>query len=167
TSQSVTLTVGSYSTRFDVTTAVADRVPTPFSFDPISGVLVNTAVTSSTRTVNGINAPTPISIEGGEYSISGAAFTSAPGTVLNGQGIRVRVISSSAFVSTKRAVVTIGGVSGNFDVTTVAEDPVPDAFAFTEATNVTLDTWVSSSSAGIWGINTAAPVSVENGEYSI
>ena len=165
--QSVNLMVGSYTTRFDVTTVAADRIPNAFAFAPISGVLLNSQVVSATLTIGGINAATPITIEGGEYSVSGGAFTSAPGTVLDGQGVRVRVTSNSGFLSTKRAVVTIGGVSANFDVTTVAEDPVPDVFAFAEATNAAVDTLVVSSSAGIWGINTAAPVSVENGEYSI
>ena len=48
----------------------SDETPDPFTFADQTDVTVNTTVMSNTITVSGINAPTPISITGGEYAIS-------------------------------------------------------------------------------------------------
>ncbi len=44
---------------------------------------------------------------------------------------------------------------------------MPDVFNFTEQANVTPNTVVTSNSITVSGINTAAQISVMNGEYSI
>jgi hypothetical protein len=79
-------------------------------------------VTSNTITVAGINTAAAVSITGGEYSVNSGAWTPAAGTVENGDAVQVRLTSST---------LTIGGVSGAFDVTTEAADTTPDAFSFT------------------------------------
>ena len=50
-----------------------DMTPDPFTFMAQAGVAVNTLVTSNSVTVTGINAPSPVSITGGQYSVNGGA----------------------------------------------------------------------------------------------
>ena len=47
------------------------------------------------------------------------------------------------------------------------EDPTPDAFTFTDRTNVALNTEFKSNAITVSGINTASPISVTGGTYSI
>ena len=118
-----TLTIGGVSADFVVTTAAADTVPDPFAFAPQSGVAPNTLVTSDAVTVSGIDSPSPISIAGGAYSINGAAYTSAPGSVRNGDMVSIQLTSAASFATHTQATVTIGGVSSTFDVITRGAPP--------------------------------------------
>lgn len=123
TTTTATLTIGGVSADFVVTTAAADTVPDPFAFAAQSGVAPSTLVSSSAVTVSGIDSPSPISIAGGTYSINDAAYTSAPGTVRNGETVRVQLMSASGFATHVQATLTIGGVSGTFDVITRGAPP--------------------------------------------
>ena len=58
-------------------------------------------------------------------------------------------------------------VTQSFNVTAVAPDTTPDAFAFAPQANVALSSTTTSAPAQILGINTAAAVSVSGGSYSI
>ena len=97
-----------------------DTAPDAFAFTAQTGVAPGAPVTSDSITVAGINAPAPIGVVGGEYSIGGGAFTSAAGTISNGQTVRVRLTSAATPGTLARATLTIGGVSANFDVTTAS-----------------------------------------------
>ncbi|HMN43044.1 MAG TPA: PQQ-binding-like beta-propeller repeat protein [Povalibacter sp.] len=93
-----------------------------------TNVAVSTPVESSTVTISGINSAAQISVTGGEYSINNAAYTSANGTVNNGQQVAVRVTSSSAANTAVSATLTVGGVNAVFSVTTAAVtsgEPLP------------------------------------------
>ena len=59
-----------------------------------------------------------ITIAGGMYSINGAVYTNAAGAVQNGDTVSIQVLSSTRFATSVRATLTIGGVSGAFDVIT-------------------------------------------------
>lgn len=62
---------------------------------------------------------TPISIVNGEYKKNAEAYTSAPGTVVDGDTIRVRKLSStSTYNQTLTATLTVGSYSTNFSITT-------------------------------------------------
>jgi len=117
-----TLTIGGVSDTFSVTTKAAPPVLTPdaFSFTDVTDAELSTSYESNAITVAGISAPTPISITGGEYSINDGAYTSADGTVSNGQTVKVRLTSSANYSMTRDATLTIGGVSDTFSVTTKA-----------------------------------------------
>lgn len=97
-----------------------DITPNLFSFTDRTGVALNTLVESNVITVTGIEYPSPISITGGEYSISGDAYTSVAGYVNNLATVRVRQTSSSSYSTTTNATLTIGGVSDTFSVKTIA-----------------------------------------------
>lgn len=165
-----TLTIGGVSGNFTVRTmAEPDLTPDPFSFPAKTNVALNTLIISDSITVSGINASTPISVTNGAYSIGGAVFTSAAGTVTNGQTVRVRVRSSAAYLTSATATLTMGGVSAQFQVTTMKEpdDPVPGPFSFTAKSGVARNAWIVSDAITVSGINVPSPVSITNGQYSI
>jgi len=128
-SASATLNIGGVTAAFMVTTAT-DTTPNPFSFTPITGAPLGIVLTSTAITVGGINTPAPISVSGGEYAVSGGAFTSAQGTVCNGCRVEVRVASAASYGVTTSATLTIGGVSAVFSVTTLVpgEGPLWELF---------------------------------------
>jgi hypothetical protein len=100
------------------TQAPNDSTPDQFYFTDITGVELNTLVTSQPVSVTGINVAASISITGGEYRINSSQWTSQAGTVISGDTVTVRLTSSSGYSTKNSAVLTIGGVSDSFDVTT-------------------------------------------------
>ena len=147
----------------------ADTTPDAFTFTDRTNVAINTEFKSNAITVSGIDAPANISVTGGTYSINGAAYTSASSTVTVGNTVKVRKVSASTYSTTKSATLTIGGVSDTFSVTTMATpvDTTPDAFHFTDRTNVALSTEFKSNAITVSGINAAAPISITGGTYAI
>jgi len=139
---SAQLTVGGVAGTFSVTTK-ADTTPNAFSFEPKTDAELGTQHTSNLITVESIDTAVPISITGGEYSINDGAFTSAAGTVSVSNTVAVRATASSVTETVQNAVVTIGGVSATYAVTTitdttppVAEFKFPTPYTMSEATTV-------------------------------
>ena len=123
-----------------VSTSGCDTVPDPFTFAAQTNVPLNTLVESNPVTVTGINAPSPISVTGGEYQVNGGPWTSlatlatpraAPaagaksGLVTNGQTVKVRHLSAATANTSVSTTLTIGGVSATFTSTTVAANAAP------------------------------------------
>jgi len=124
----------------------------PLGFTSQSGVAPGSTVTSNTLKVAGLVSATAIAIVGGSYSINGGAFTAAPGTVNPGDSVAVRVVSASSLATTTRATLTIGGVSGPFRVTTLADVQAPQApsgLTATAATAGQVDLAWNSSTDGV------------------
>jgi uncharacterized protein DUF11 len=92
--------------------------PDAFAFSPRNDVLPGALVVSNPTTIYGINSAAPIFITGGEYSVNGGAFTRAPGMVSNRDRVVVRTTASSSLAKTATATLTVGGVAGDFNVTT-------------------------------------------------
>lgn len=99
----------------------ADTKPNAFTFTAVQGALPNTAINSNSITVTSISEPVSISISGGQYSINNSDFTATAGTVSAGQSVKVQVTSSNTPSTAVSAVLTIGGVSATFTVTSVAD----------------------------------------------
>jgi hypothetical protein len=120
-------------------------------------------------TVQGINANTPISVSGGEYSINGGAFTSNSGTVTLDQVVTVRVVASAEIGGTVAATLTIGGLSSNFNVTTVTTpgDYVPSPFSFSPVTNASPGSSVASEKITVGGISADTIIAISGGEYAV
>ena len=152
-----------------ISTATSDTTPDAFTFTDQTNVALSSTITSNTITVSGINATTAISITGGTYSVNGGAYTSASGTVTNGQTVTVRHTSSASNSTATNTTLTIGGVSDVFTSTTVAvaTDTTPNAFTFTDQTNVALNTVITSAAITVSGINAATAISISGGTYSI
>ena len=108
TALTATLIVGGVSAAFTATTVDADTTPAAFQFAFGVNATRGNWVSSAAITITEINTTTPVSIEGGEYSIAGGAFTSAAGTVVSGQTITVRVRASTDYSRITRARLTVG-----------------------------------------------------------
>jgi hypothetical protein len=124
TSTEAVLDINGVSDNFVVTTLenTNDTTPDAFSFIDQTDVPLNTLIESNTIQVTGINSAASISINGGEYAVNNAAFTQASGTVNNGDQVKVRLVSAGAFQTSQDAVLTIGGVTDTFRLTTLADD---------------------------------------------
>ena len=102
------------------TLAAPDTTPDAFSFTDLSNQALSTQVESNAITVAGINAAAAISISGGEYQINGGSWTSAAGTVTNGQTVKVRHTTSASNGTATDTTLTIGGVADTFTSVTAA-----------------------------------------------
>lgn len=143
-----------------------DTTPSQFTFTDVTSASLSTVYTSNAITVAGINAAASISITGGSYSINGGSYVSSTGTVVNGDTVAVRGTSSGSFSTAVNVVLTIGGVSDTYSVTTLASDGTPDVFSFTDASGVELSTVTTSNTITVAGINTTAAISITGGTYS-
>ena len=93
-----------------------------FHFEDVLNAEINTDVISSISTLSGVPNPLPIKITAtgytASYSINGGAFTSADGTVKNGDQIRVKITSDQQYLTKRFATIDIGGTKNIFSVTT-------------------------------------------------
>lgn len=159
------LTVGTLTVPFSVTTQAADTSPDPINFAAQIDVPLSTLVTSNTVTITGIDAPTPISVTDGEYSIDGGAFTNVAGNVTNGQEVTVRQTSSATSETTTNTFLVVGDQNATFSVTT--GDTTPGPFSFTDVTGAPLNTPTTSNQITVFGITLPSPITITGGEYQI
>lgn len=99
----------------------ADTTPNAFSFTDATGAALSSTVTSNTLTLAGTDGSAPISVTGGLYQINGGSFTSAPGLLIPGGTFAAQGTSSGSYSTPVSVVVTIGGVSDTFSITTLAD----------------------------------------------
>lgn len=161
------LTIGNASAAFQVTTRPADSVPDAFAFAPIVDAAPNSIGVSTAVIISGIDVPVPVTITDGQYSIGGAAFTSAAGEIRNGESIRVRASASSRPATTTAATLTISGISAVFDITTSSADVTPDAFGFSATPSAFPLLATVSAPVTVTGINAPITAAVVGGEYSV
>jgi prepilin-type N-terminal cleavage/methylation domain-containing protein len=113
------LNVNGVTGRFDITTLNPDVTPDVFVFQDVTNANLNSPYISNPITISGINTSVPISIIWWEYRIGGTwSFTTASGTVTNGQQISVRLTSALGGNVTKNAVLTVGSLNDTFSVLT-------------------------------------------------
>jgi len=146
-----------------------NAIPNQFNFIDQTNVALSTIITSNSITVSGITSAAPISVTGGTFSINGGSYTSASGTVNNGNRVTVQVTSSGSYSTKTDATLTIGGVSDVFSVTTEAppDETPPDQFSFIDQTNVSLNTILTSNEITVTGITSVADISITGGMYAI
>jgi hypothetical protein len=158
---------------------VADTTPDAFDFTDQTDVAVSTPVESDIVQVTGMDNGTAISIDGGgsyEYRIcadgtcSGApAYTSTAGTIDSGQYVQLRLTSSASSSTATVATLTVGTANVDWSVTTAA-DNTPDAFDFTDQTDVAVSTPVESDIVQVTGMDNGTAISIDGGgsyEYRI
>jgi hypothetical protein len=112
------LSIGAIQATFSVTTMASDTAPNAFNFLDQNAVEQASLYVSNTIIVSGINTSSVINVVGGEYAIDGGTYTNTAGTVTNGQTVSVRQTSSALPSDTTDTVLTIGGISDTFSVTT-------------------------------------------------
>ena len=144
-----------------------DTTPNAFNFTSLSGVQLDTVITSDTVTITGLGSDDAISIDNGTYSINGMNFSTTAGPIRNGQTVAVRHTSASTVSTPTVTTLTIGGRSSTFTSTTVAVDLVPDAFIFTSQSAVPASTLITSNTITVSGLTNTAAISVNGGQYSI
>lgn len=148
-----------------------DTTPSAFHFTDQTDVERSSTITSAAITVSGIDAPATITVTGGTYDINGSGdFTSDPGTVEVGDTVRARHTSSASYSTATNTAVTIGGVSDTFTSITEADpssDTTPDAFSFTDQSDVARSTVITSAAITVAGIDAPATISVSGGTYDI
>jgi hypothetical protein len=165
TSDSAVLTIGGVSSTFTVTTGAQPVLQGGFT--PTTGAVLGSIQTSNVITVTGTTIPAPISVSSGdEYSINGGPFTSTPGTVQPGDQVAVQMIAPPTYNTTASAVVTIGGVTSTYTVTTATQQ-IPQA-GFTAVTGASLSSTQISNAITVTSVTAPAPISIGSGaEYSI
>jgi hypothetical protein len=100
-----------------------DTTPDAFSFVAITGVAPTSLQTSNSVSISGINAAAAATIVGGSYSVNGGAFTTAAGSINEGDTIEVQGTASASYSATTAVTLTVGGVSAAFAITTAAPPP--------------------------------------------
>lgn len=168
TAESTTLTVGTYSDTYTITTK-PDLTPDPFVFTDVVDADLSTVYTSNMITISGLT-PTysvPVTMSaGGTYSKNGGGYTSSAGTAQNGDTFTVRQTSSASYITAVNATLTVGGVSDTYTVTT-KNDLTPDPFTFTDVVDKELSTVYESNIVTITGITAPVAISITTGEYRI
>jgi hypothetical protein len=164
TSDAAVLTIGGVAATFTVTTGAQPVLHGGFT--PVTGAVPDSVQTSNTITVVAV-APAPITVSAADrYSINGGPFTSAPGTVHDGDRVAVQLTAPSTYNTTASAVATIGGITSTFLVTTAAQ-PVKQA-GFTDVSGASVSSSQISNAITITSIAAPAPISISSGaEYSI
>ncbi len=136
-------------------------------FNNLTDVALNSEVTSNTQTISGVADNTAISISGGEYSIGcDGNFSDAPTTVSNNDSICLRHTSSNNYWTETTTTLILGNRSFTFTSRTTP-DTTPDDVTFDALVDVALNTEQTSNTVTISGITNIAPISINNGEYSI
>jgi hypothetical protein len=154
---------------FAATTPDSDLYPDAFTIPGATAPYGTIDVTSGLVTLNGFNAPTPIYITGGKFAIDCQGTFAISGAISPGQSICLRADAPTTASSSVQVRAVVGSRVAYFTITSTAEavDTAPDAFSFTNQTNVAVSTAVTSNAVTITGIAGLASVAVEQGEYSI
>lgn len=136
-----------------------------------------TVVTSEAVPITGFLGPLVVTIEignGGEFSIDGSDWTSAPSQIVAGQTLRVRHTSSAAIGEARETTVTVslpnglGQRSAVFRTVTSEPDTRPAPFDFGTKLDVPGDLLIESDVLEIDGFNLPVPVRVgPHAEYRI
>jgi hypothetical protein len=165
TSKSAALTIGGVSSTFTVTTGAQPVLEGAFA--PVTGAIPGSIQTSNAITVTGTTLSAPITVSSGnEYSINGGPFTSTPGTVQPGDLVTAQIVAPPTLNTTASAVVTIGGVTSTFTVTTAAQ-PIAQA-GFTDVTGASVGSDQISNPITVTSITAPDSINISSGaEYSI
>ncbi len=153
-----TITVGSVSSPFVVSSVARRATPDIFRFPPMIGANADTEYVSAPVTVSDVNAAVSVSVTGGRYSINGGTWTTADGLAVNGDTIRVAVTAASGLGSSASANLTVGNRSAPFSVINKGADTVPDPIRFSGPVRALPALGQTSSTITVKGIS--APTSI-------
>ena len=143
--------------------------PSQFDFTPQTGHNTSVWVESDIVTLAGVTGTLPISVANGEYSVNGNAYTTAAGTVVNGDDVEVRLLSAFSENTAKSATLTINGRNFDFTVTTGAGSE-PNPVAFNALTQLVTNTVITSNTVTVSGLTQSRSISISGGtspQYSI
>lgn len=155
-----TLTVGSFTTKFSLTTsAPEDQAPDAIQLPLSNAVAINSQIVTPPMPIKGINVAVPISVTGGlSYSVNGGAFTSSAGIVRWGDALRLRMTTGPEYSRSYPGDVTIGSATTTWQVRSQSSPARPARFTLTPA---------SIYSAGLvlpGSVQTTEPITVSNAD---
>ncbi|MDH5570505.1 MAG: hypothetical protein OEY89_01995 [Gammaproteobacteria bacterium] len=104
--------------------------PVIVEFDEQHDVKLDTLIYSETVTISGLGVPATISVTDGMYSINNGPFINSNGTIENGDTIQVLLKSSHNYSSKTSAILTVGGVSLDFSITTRPDNASSGSIGF-------------------------------------
>ncbi len=172
TTNTATLTVGSYATNYELTTIGPDTTPNTFSFTDEVDADPNTQYIRS-FTLSGINTSTTATMTGdGWFIVNGTGGLVSSATVNDWDQIEVR-LTSWAFGTTRSTTLEIWAwpsVSATFNVSTSSPplDSQADAFSFIDRDDVALSTNQISNTITVTGITAPnIPVNITGWSYDI
>lgn len=141
-----------------------DTIPSSFNFTDLINVNFSTEYTSDSIIATDFDSAS-ISISAGSYrqGVNGN-WETAQSMAYVGDTIWVKNTSSSSCTTAVNSVLTIGGVSDTYSITTVA-DTVLTSFSFTDKTNAALSTEYTSDSMVVGGIACDASIYISSGTY--
>ena len=162
---------GSAWVPFEHAASAADTTPDAFTFTDLTDVPGSTLIESDIVQITGIDSIAPVSISGDgspEYRIcADATCTSSTGWfsfnsgIVNNQYLQLQLTSSGSYSTTLSAIIDIGDIADQWDVTTeAAPDNTPDAFSFTDQTDVSVSTQIQSNIVQITGISNGTNISI-------
>lgn len=166
------ISVGVTNTTWKISTKQEPaNVPNAFSFNDVVDAPLSTYVTSNLVTISGLNVIGTVStpLSGAESSVNGGPFSTAVKLINNGETLALRVLTSGALGDSVQTGVSVGsGPVVNWNVTNVTTaDDNPDFFDFTDKLDVTANTYVTSDTLTITGLNVPTAVTVTNGDFRI
>jgi hypothetical protein len=134
-SYQATVRVGTLISVFVVTTA--DFTPAAFAFAPATGQALGASITSAQTTLAGFDGELTATVtgDGSPTILVNGSVIGNSAAVQAGNGISVRLTSAAAENTTRQAMVTIGGVSASFDVTTTGDGTSPSITSVTSPAN--------------------------------
>lgn len=105
-------------------TSAGDYTPDSFTFSDKTNIPPSTQVVTDPVTISGIDTTAGVTIQGGCYLINDeeyAACHTEAGTVVNGDRLRILLMSSTSWETTTQARISVGGVTDTFAVRTGAK----------------------------------------------
>lgn len=140
-----------------------DITPNVFNFTNQSGVNLSTVITSNTLIPTGYEGSVSVSISGDgnpQLSVAGGSWTTSS-TIIPGQNITLRLNSSSNPLNTSIVTLIFGNYSVNWSVITRDLDLIPDVFSFTNQTNVSISTLITSNVVTPTGYDGSLNISIQ------
>jgi len=144
-----TISLGSYTTTWNISTRLADDKVNAFSFTPVTNVDPGTVHESNSITLSGAdpnvnnNNLLNTTILGGEFKVvrDGVLernYSSASFNCQNGDVITVRGTASSEYSTSKNVTLNVNGIIGTYVITTrpTPIKTIPSPFSFVDRTGV-------------------------------
>lgn len=148
-----------------------DCTPTAPVFTAQTELTPSTVVESNVVTITGATAGQvlDISVTNGEYSINSGAYTASPGTIVNGNTVKVRRTTPVSYSSSNTVTLLINTISSVFSLTTLTPDITINSLGLIDATELEINTVVESNIVTVAGVtpNYDVPVTITGGSYSV
>jgi hypothetical protein len=138
---------------------ISSVLSTPIDFDMGSSVItasLSTYYTIGEFPVQGINTSVSVTTSGCQYQKNGGSWVTS-GTVVNGDILTVRALSSSGYDTTTSHTITVGGVSDTNYIRTKINPADGTRVPFPYTTNISLKKVTEFFGAPLGGFNTQPP----------